>query len=47
MLKINATREQFRKLVKDNIELTYDSGQYANLLEDLLKNIVKFIVYYN
>ena len=35
----NAAKEEFKKLVEDNIELAYDSGQQANLLEDLLKEI--------
>jgi len=30
---------EFRKLVKSHIKLAYDSGQRANLLEDLLKEI--------
>lgn len=31
--------KQFKKIVKDYIELAYDSGQQANLLEDLLKEL--------
>ena len=31
--------EQFEKLVSDYIELAYNNGESANLLEDLLKEI--------
>ena len=31
--------EKFKELVNDYIQLAYDSGQAANLLEDLLKEI--------
>lgn len=31
--------EQFKQIVKDYIDLAYNSGQEANLLEDILKEL--------
>lgn len=31
--------EQFKQIVKDYIDLAYSSGQEANLLEDILKEL--------
>ena len=31
--------EQFKQIVKDYIDLAYNSGQEAHLLEDILKNL--------